>query len=119
MNRAKYGVELIIDLHDCDTDKFKEESLKEYIIETCRIADMKTHGEPHFWFDDSGQEHLNGTSVLQFIETSNIVVHALNLLNAVYINFFSCKEFDTEKVTDFTVSFFKAREFDAKTIDRI
>ena len=43
-----------------------------------------------------------GTSAVQFILTSTIVIHTLDLMNAVYVNVFSCKEFDTEKAAAFT-----------------
>ena len=55
----------------------------------------------HYW-DDVGvppEERqtsplTKGTSAVCFILTSAIVVHTLDDLGAVYVNIFSCKEFD-------------------------
>jgi len=114
-----YGQELILDLHGCDIKTFSQENLKKYFVEICNKIDMKRHGEPLFWEDHSEIPHLKGISAIQFIETSNIVVHALNMLGAVYINLFSCKEFDQEKAKIFSKNFFKAEEVVMRNIDRI
>jgi len=69
----------------------------------------------HFW-DDVGvpleeretEPHTKGTSAVQFILTSTIVVHTLDLLRKVFINIFSCKPFDAGDAEAFCVEFFKA-----------
>jgi S-adenosylmethionine/arginine decarboxylase-like enzyme len=66
----------------------------------CKAIDMKKC-ELYFW-DDYGvpaeerqtSPHTKGTSAVQFILTSTIVIHTLDLMKAVYINIFSCKPFD-------------------------
>lgn len=95
-----YGKELILDLHDCDVSTFNRESLDRFFEELCFAINM-TMCERHFW-DDVGvpedekqtSPHTKGTSAIQFILTSNITVHTLDELKAVYINIFSCKDFD-------------------------
>jgi S-adenosylmethionine/arginine decarboxylase-like enzyme len=62
---------------------------------------MNRPGDPLFWEDGSNLPHLHGISAVQFIETSNIVCHALPLLKAVYLNLFTCKEFDTDDALGF------------------
>lgn len=80
---------------------------------------MIPHGEPHFWEDNSGASHLHGVSAFQFVSTSNIVVHALTLLNAVYINVFSCQDFDVEAATRFSGEFFGTQAVRANVVERI
>ena len=116
--KKNYGIELILDMHKCDTSTFTKENLSKYFIELCKLIDMKCHGEPLFWHDDSNRPHLRGISGIQFIETSNIVVHALELLETVFVNIFSCKEFDTKVAEDFTKKFFKAKEVSSRVIER-
>jgi S-adenosylmethionine/arginine decarboxylase-like enzyme len=67
----------------------------------------------HFWDDldtpDEEKEtepHLVGTSAIQFIKTSNITVHTLDLLKRVYLNLFSCKDFDSDAAVAYCVDFF-------------
>lgn len=120
-----YGYELILDLHGCDVSKFNRESLKSFFKKLCDEIKM-TRCKLHFW-DDVGvppeeqqtSPHTKGTSAVQFILTSTIVVHTLDLLNAAYINIFSCKEFDKDKAEQFTKEWFKAKECKSHFIERI
>ena len=113
MSTAKpYGFELILDVHKCDSNTFTRQSLARYFDDLCDLIDMEKC-EVHFW-DDIGvplheqqtAAHAKGTSAVCFILTSSIVVHTLNLLNAVYVNVFSCKTFDPEQAKAFTETFF-------------
>ena len=82
----KFGVELILDLHDCDTSTFTRESISRYLEDLCKLIDMKRE-ELYFWDDiDIPEEerqaspHTQGTSAVQFILTSSIVIHTLDQL---------------------------------------
>ncbi len=107
-----YGKELILDLHNCNPDTFNRKSLRRYFKGLCDLIDMK-RCKLTFW-DDIGvpeeekqiSPHTKGTTAVQFILTSNITVHALDELKAVYINIFSCKDFDIYKATDFSCEWF-------------
>ena len=120
-----YGKELVLDLHGCDASLFTREAITRYFEQLCQLIDMK--GEDlHFW-DDSGlppeecqtDPKTKGTTAVQFILTSNIIIHALDVLEAVYVNVFSCREFDVREAADFTASFFRAARFTERTLDRI
>ncbi len=120
-----FGFELILDLHDCSPETFNRKSIEEYFEKLCHQIDM-TRCELHFW-DDVGvppeeqqtSPHTKGTSAVQFILTSSIVIHTLDLLEAVYINIFSCKEFDQDKAEEFSIEWFKAKECTSHFIKRI
>ncbi len=120
-----YGYELVIDLHNCDISTFNRESLDNYFEKLCEAIDMQ-RCEMHFW-DDVGvpveerqtSPHTKGTSAVQFILTSTIVVHTLDLLKAVYINIFSCKEFDKDKAEQLSKKWFDAKECISHFIERI
>jgi S-adenosylmethionine/arginine decarboxylase-like enzyme len=121
----KYGIELILDLHECDVSTFTRESISEYFSQLCELIDMQRE-DLHFW-DDVGvaeedkqtSPHTQGTSAVQFILTSSIVIHALNQLRAVYINMFSCKGFDPKLAETFTAEWFGAGACSARFIDRV
>lgn len=112
-------MELILDMHQCDVSTFTKKKLVVYFVNLCKIISMKRHGKPIFWEDHGTIPHLHGISAIQFIETSNIVVHTLHLLNAVYINVFSCKEFDTNIALHFSKKYFVARKVSSKVISRV
>ena len=126
MNKEnKYGYELIMDLHECDVSTFNRPSLRGFFEKLCKEIKM-TRCELHFW-DDLGvapeeqqtSPHTKGTSAVQFILTSTIVIHTLDLLKAVYINIFSCKEFDKDKAEQLTREWFGAKECRSYFIERI
>jgi len=79
------------------------------------------------WWDDVGvspdeqqtEPHLKGTSAVQFILTSNIVIHTLDLLGSAYINLFSCKDFDAEAAKTFSEKWFGGRTVSFHVIERI
>ena len=107
-----YGKELILDIHGCGPGEFDRDEIKQYFDDLCVRIDMKQCAL-HFW-DDIGvpeeekqtSPHTVGTSAVQFILTSNIIVHTLPLLGKVFINIFSCKDFNSRDAADFTVDFF-------------
>lgn len=120
-----YGYELILDLHGCDPDTFNRDSIRDFFKKLCKQIKM-TRSDLHFW-DDIGvppeeqqtSPHTKGTSAVQFILTSTIVIHTLDLLEAVYINIFSCKKFDEKLAETFTKEWFKANEVSSHFIERL
>ena len=125
MTAKPYGFELILDLHGCDVSVFNRESLEGYFKKVCDAIGMERE-DLHFW-DYKGlpeeeipkDSHLLGTTAVQFITTSNIVIHTLDLLKAVYVNIFSCKEFDKEIAEQITKEWFGAKEYRTRFIERI
>ena len=119
-----YGYELIIDLHECDSARFNRKSIEHYFAKLCAAIDMK-QCELYFW-DDVGvpeeerqtSPHTKGTSAVQFILTSSIVIHTLDLLQAAYVNIFSCKHFDKEKAESLTIKWFFAGKYTSRFLER-
>ena len=117
MERIKnaYGKELILDLHNCDAKKFNRPSLTKFFKDLCELIDMQRC--ELFWWDDVGvpkkeretEPHLKGTSAIQFIKTSNVTIHTLDILKNVYLNIFSCKDFDPKIAGEFSRKFFKGK----------
>ena len=120
-----YGKELILDLHHCDSSMFNRKSIEKYFSELCELIDMERCKLS--WWDDHGvpkeeqqiEAHLKGTTAVQFILTSNIVIHTLDLLGNVYINIFSCKDFESDIVKNFSAKWFKGEIVSFHEIERI
>lgn len=124
MKRNVYGYELILDLHGCDASTFHRDSLDGYFEKVCKAIKMEKC-ERYFWDDvgvapDEQQTlpHTKGTSAVQFILTSSIVIHTLDSLNAVYVNVFSCKEFDPATAKRISMEWFKAKSCQEHFIER-
>lgn len=125
MSKNPYGKELILDLHGCDTKTFQRKYIGAYFKMVCYLIDMERCKLT--WWDDVGvpkeeqqtEPHLKGTSAVQFIMTSSIVVHTLDLMGNAYINIFSCKNFNEKVSADFTKTWFGGKIVSKKTIKRI
>jgi len=119
-----YGKELILDLYGCDISKFNRNSIEDWLRELCNLIDMDRE-DLHFWdYYDNPKEkikvppHLAGTSAVQFITTSDIVIHTLDMLGECYINIFSCKGFDVKAAAEFTMLWFSAKRYESTMIAR-
>ncbi len=119
-----YGKELILDMHECDSSAFTRKSIRNFFTELCDLIEMKR--SRLVWWDDYGvpqeehetEPHLKGTSAVQFIETSNIVIHTLDILESVYLNIFSCKDFDANVATEFSQEWFKGKIVNSHVVER-
>lgn len=107
-----YGKELILDLKDCDPQLFTRNSIRLFLSDLCEEIGMEAC-DLHFWDDLDTPEgeketepHLVGTSAIQFIKTSNITIHTLDILKTVYLNVFSCKDFDDDVAAKFAEEWF-------------
>ncbi len=120
-----YGKELIIDMHNCDSSTFTRKSIKKYFGLLCEKIDMKA--EKLSWWDDHGlkpelqqtEPQTKGTTAVQFILTSNITIHTLDILKNAYINIFSCKDFDADVARKFSEEWFKGTVVNSQIIERI
>jgi S-adenosylmethionine/arginine decarboxylase-like enzyme len=101
-----WGIASSIDIYNCDPEKIRSsEEIRRFVIELCDLIEMKRFGETqvvHFGED----ERVAGYSMVQLIETSLISAHFANLTNTTYLDVFSCKPYDPERVKDFAEKYF-------------
>jgi len=121
----RYGKELILDLHDCDPATFTRKSIEDYIGTLCKEVIYMEAEDLHFWDYEGDPEgyagapdHLKGISAVQFIKTSSIVIHTLDVLQKAFINIFSCKPFNELEAIDFTRQWFDGKIHNRKAVDR-
>ena len=114
-----YGMEAIFDFHNCDVSKFNPDDLVNFVNKIIEIADMEADGDPVVWEEHEAADlHLRGTSIFQWIKTSNIVLHTLELTDLALLNLFSCKPFDPKDIADYGKEFFAADKVDFTVVDR-
>ena len=104
-----WGMSTSVDLYDCNPATIRDaEKIKEYVKQLCDLIEMKTFGEclvVHFGEDPK----VSGFSMTQLIETSLISGHFANNTNAAYLDIFSCKWYDVDKMVGFSRKFFEAK----------
>ena len=117
--RVKYGMEVILDLYDCDPKVIRSSKLiASFAVKMCKLLKMKRFGKaltPHFGHNDP---KTSGYSLLQFLETSSITGHFSEQWNSAYINIFSCKMFSAKKAISFTKKYFKTKNIKARKLIR-
>ena len=78
--------------------------------------DMVPYGSPQVVMFGSGNK--KGYTLVQLIETSNITAHFVEENNSMYLDVFSCKDFDPDVVEEAVKEFFDAKFFNRKVILR-
>lgn len=117
-----YGKELILDLKKCRRP-FTRQTIDLFMAELCGLLDMD-RADLHFWdYDDPQQKadaapHLAGTSAVQFITTSNVTIHALDQLAAVYLNIFTCGTMDEQTAENFCRDFWQGEIVNSIVVER-
>ena len=103
-----WGMSMSLDLYKCNPDTIRDaDKIKEYVKQLCDLIEMKTYGKCHVvHFGDDPK--VTGFSMTQLIETSLVSGHFANNTNAAYLDIFSCKWYDIDKVRDFSEKFFEA-----------
>lgn len=121
---SAYGYELILDLDQCDVSKFTRKDITQYFKQLCSLIGMKPC-KLTFWDDKwvpkkykQTSPHTKGISAVQFIITSNITIHCLNILEAAFVNIFSCKQFDVGEAQRFSQEYFNAKKVGSHLIKR-
>ena len=98
-----YGVELILDIHDCEKGFHVMSNLDKFIRQVAPLMNAKVFKTmewtieecPASWYD---LPHLDGNSLTAFISTSAITVHAIKQLKKTFINCFTCStDFDVDE----------------------
>lgn len=105
---ANWGKSLAIDLYKCTTHRLADPAgLKKFMGGLVKVVDMVAHGE--CYIDRFGVGDLLGYSAMQFIETSSITIHIDEKGKRVFIDIFSCKDFDAQKAEKFSRQYFGAK----------
>ncbi|MEK7581908.1 MAG: S-adenosylmethionine decarboxylase [Patescibacteria group bacterium] len=117
LNRKKinkngnWGLSASVDLYGCNPKTIRNaKKIKQFVYELCELIDMKRFGKctvVNFGKD----ERVAGYSMTQLIETSLISGHFANKTNSAYLDIFSCKYFDHQKILRFAKKFFGAKNY--------
>ena len=106
-----WGHHLILDCKSGSNKLISEkQNLKNFVDELVNRIDMVAVGEPIIKYLASNAVDKAGYSLVQLIETSSIVGHFINSSGDFYLDVFSCKEFEIEKVTECVDQFFSPLE---------
>jgi S-adenosylmethionine/arginine decarboxylase-like enzyme len=112
-----WGYHLILDCSDCDHEAItSHDTIYNFTKQLVRDIDMVAYGEPQIVNFGSGNKA--GYSLVQLIETSNICGHFVNETDAMYLDVFSCKPYDTDVVVNLVKKYFNANSVRVSYITR-
>jgi S-adenosylmethionine/arginine decarboxylase-like enzyme len=103
---GSWGYHLIINAGLCDPVALRsKETIAKFAKTLVKKIDMVAFGPPRIV--RFGEGNKRGTTLVQLIETSCIVAHAVEQTNDIYLDVFSCKYFDPKIAEDVFREFFK------------
>lgn len=90
-----WGYHLILDCGGCDFVKMSDyKNVETWIKNLVKDIDMQPIGGPRIEYTAAEFPDKAGFTVVQVIVTSSIVAHFVDNLGQIYLDVFSCKQFD-------------------------
>lgn len=111
-----WGFHLVINMSECNSKIDSLISVAQFFTDIIKELDMKTLS-PLYIKKVSGEEG-RGVSGVQMITTSSITFHSDDDKRSVYLDLFSCKNFDPKKAEAFACKYFQPRRHVALMIYR-
>jgi len=102
-----WGQHLILDMGGCNENISRKESLRAFVGELVDAIDMVAYGEPIIEHFATHSQAAAGYSLVQLIETSAITAHFSDHNRDVYLDVFSCKSFDGDRVVQVVDKYFE------------
>ena len=112
-----WGKHLILDAAGCSSKRIGSATvIKNFTNDLVKQIDMVAYGEPQIVMFGTGNK--KGYTLIQLIETSNIAGHFVEENNTMYLDVFSCKDFDPEIVKKLVHEYFHAQSFSSRVLLR-
>ena len=104
-----WGWHLSVNASHCDLGKITDrENVYKFTKQLVTDIDMEAYGEPDIVYFGNGDK--SGLTMTQLILTSNICAHFVDEYKAVFLDVFSCKEYDTDAVVELVKQYFGAQQ---------
>jgi S-adenosylmethionine/arginine decarboxylase-like enzyme len=112
-----WGHHLLLNARRCVPATIRSKPhIEAFSRELVRKIDMVPYGKPQVVMFGSGNK--KGYTLVQLIETSNITGHFVEETDDMYLDVFSCKNFDDETVKDIVHWYFGPTNMDTKFVSR-
>ena len=112
-----WGKHLVLDAGGCSPKMIGcPIVIKNFTKDLVKRIDMVAYGEPQIVMFGTGNK--KGYTLIQLIETSNIAAHFVEENNTMYLDVFSCKDFDPSIVKETVREYFDAQKFSSRVFLR-
>jgi len=103
-----WGMLAAVDLHDCERSRLEDsDTIRRFVPALVDAIGMVAHGP--LMLDRFGDGELEGWSAMQFIETSSITLHADEVSGRLFLDVFSCRDFDPNVAAALAQAHFSGR----------
>ena len=116
----KDGTHLIIDLKGCrNLEKLSDKRfIKNFLLELVGIAKMKAITKPNVLYYEHEDRRESGVTGFVIISDSHISVHTYPFKESLYLDLFSCKIFDSERIVRYIKDVFRPDSISDRLIKR-
>ena len=112
-----WGYHLILDCSRCIRPSIRSQTtITQFAKNLVTKIDRVPYGEPQVQHFGSGNKA--GFTLVQLIETSNIVAHFVEETDDMYLDVFSCKEYDPDDVKEVVEKYFSPLSMHDKFVTR-
>lgn len=112
-----WGHHLIVNAGSCCRRAIRsQQEITKFSNELVKKIDMVAYGPPRVVHFGSGGKA--GFTLVQLIETSNIVAHFVEETDDMYLDVFSCKEFSPQVVESVLRSYFQPKHLSLQLFPR-
>lgn len=105
--KKSWGFHLLIDMSDCNDRIDDVKEVEQFFTDIIADLDMKPLSPCMVKKVDDPSEDSRGVSAVQMITTSSITFHSDEDERSVYLDIFSCRDFDPHQVLDFVQNYFE------------
>jgi S-adenosylmethionine/arginine decarboxylase-like enzyme len=113
----KWGLHAVVNATRCCPESIRSarhiEAFSNHLVQKIR---MVPYGKPQIIHFGTGNKA--GYTLVQLIETSNIVAHFVEEYNDLYLDVFSCKEFNPDTVETIVQAFFHPLALSCQVLER-
>lgn len=114
-----WGQHLVLDLNGCPRELLADkDNILSWNAELVEAISMVAYGDPIVEHFATHSHDAAGYTLLQMIETSNIAAHFAENIGQVYIDVFSCKEFDAQDAIDVCKKYFQPSQMNRNDMKR-
>jgi len=114
-----WGYHTLLDCSNCDRTAITSPDVLEKWVKTLvEEIKMVAYGEPQIIHFGHNDVKLEGWTVIQLIETSNIIAHFNDHTGEGYIDIFSCKDYDVDVAVKTVQKFFSPEKIRKNFITR-
>ena len=111
-----YGKHVILTAAGCNDALLEKTAIADFCRDMVKRIDMVPFGEPFVERFGGGDEV--GISAVQLIQTSAITIHTNDEARDMYLDVFSCKDFEAETVIKAVKDWFAPASIDSQTLLR-